>query len=66
MKADIASCDLGVSADRCGDEYDRFATGRGRGCVPRGLADCAGVTPGLSRARARLRAGVNTSSTGQR
>lgn len=66
MKADIVFCELGISADRCGDQYDRFAAGYGRGCVPRGTADCAGVTPGLPRAHARLRAGVTTSSTGQR
>lgn len=66
MKAKFASCDLGVSTERCSDEYARFAVGRGQKCVRRGAADSASVTPGLPRTYVRLRAGVNTSSKGQR
>ena len=66
MKANIASCDLGASADRCDGEVDRFAAGRGQNCVRRGGADCAAVTPGLSWACIRLRMGANASSAGQR
>lgn len=66
MKANIASCDLGISAHRCDVEYARFAAGRGQKCVRRGAADCAAVTPGLSRACVRLRMGAIASSAGQR
>ena len=66
MKENIASCDLGTSADRCDGEVDRFAAGRGQKCVLRGAADCAAVTPGLSPACIRLRMGASASYAGQR
>lgn len=66
MKADIASCDLRVSAGRCDDEYARFVAGRGQKCVRRGAADCVAMAPGSLRTNNRLRTGMNTSSAGQR